>query len=79
MLAFGIGTSVPLLVLAMTSREALLRWRCRLIDTGSTVKAGLGALLVVAGVLTLTGLDRSIQTALEGLLPGWILSLSSAL
>jgi hypothetical protein len=31
-------------------------------------------LLIVAGILTLSGLDRSIQTALENTLPSWLLA-----
>lgn len=80
MLAFGIGTSLPLLLLlAMMSREAVMRWRGRMIDAGSRLKVVLGLLLVLAGMLTLTGLDRAIQLALESILPNWLLSLAAGL
>lgn len=79
MLAFGIGTAFPLLILAFASREALMRWRGRMLEAGSTMKSLLGGLLVLAGALTLTGLDRALQSALENLLPDWLLALSSSI
>lgn len=77
MLAFGIGTATPLLVLAVLSREALMRWRGRMLSAASTLKMGLGALLILAGVLTLSGFDRTIQAALEDILPAWTLSIAT--
>lgn len=77
MLAFGIGTSLPLLLLATMSREALLRWRGRMLGASTGLKMALGALLVLAGVLTLSGVDRAIQTALEQALPNWLLALTT--
>ncbi|MBL8582838.1 MAG: cytochrome c biogenesis protein CcdA [Rhizobiaceae bacterium] len=79
MLAFGIGTSLPLLILARLSREALLRWRGRMLSVASTLKMALGALLVVAGVMTLSGLDRALQTALEEILPAWLIAATTML
>jgi cytochrome c biogenesis protein CcdA len=70
MLAFGVGTAVPLLILGMLSRELLLSWRGGMVRAASTLKMVLGALLITAGVLTLTGLDRPIQTALAAGAPG---------
>lgn len=77
MLAFGIGTSIPLLGLSALSREALIRWRGRMLSTSSDLKMAIGFLLVVAGVLTLSGYDRAIQTALENTLPDWIVALTT--
>ena len=77
MLAFGIGTTVPLLALGALSREALVRWRGRMLQAGTGAKVALGVILVLAGMLTLTGLDRPIQTALEEMVPDWLLSLTT--
>lgn len=79
MLAFGVGTAVPLLILGMLSRELLLRWRGGMVRTASTLKMVLGALLVTAGVLTLTGLDRPFQTALTAGAPGWLTALTTSI
>jgi cytochrome c biogenesis protein CcdA len=77
MLAFGIGTSLPLLALASMSREALLRWRSRMLSASSGVKMVLGALLVIAGVMTLSGFDRTIQIGLERALPDWLVAITT--
>ena len=79
MLAFGIGTSLPLLILAALSREVLMRWRARMIDVAGKMKVALGLLLVLAGISTLSGLDRLIQTTLEANLPQWLIVLTTSL
>ena len=77
MLAFGVGTALPLLVLGLLSRELLLRWRGRIAVAASRLKMALGALLIVAGVLTLSGLDRPIQSALQRAMPDWLVSVTT--
>jgi cytochrome c-type biogenesis protein len=79
MLAFGIGTALPLLFLAMMTREALLRWRGRMLGVAGRLKMALGALLIVTGIVTLTGFDRTIQTTLESVMPNWLLALATRL
>lgn len=79
MLAFGIGTALPLLLLSTLSREALLRWRGRMMSTASGLKMALGVLLILAGAMTLTGFDRTVQTILLDALPSWMLSLTTAI
>jgi cytochrome c-type biogenesis protein len=77
MLAFGIGTSLPLLALALMSREALLRWRGKMLGASSGIKMALGARLVIAGVTTLSGFDRTIQSGLEQALPDWRVAITT--
>ena len=72
MLAFGIGAALPLVLLGFASREALLRWRGHLATVGRSVKAGLGALMVVLGVLVLTGLDKRAEAAFVSASPDWL-------
>ena len=79
MLAFGIGTSLPLLALALMSREALLRWRGRMLGASSRIKMALGAVFIVAGVMTLSGFDRTIQIGLEQALPDWLVAITTSL
>jgi cytochrome c-type biogenesis protein len=79
MLAFGIGTALPLLLLSTLSREALLRWRGRMMNTASVLKMALGVLLILAGAMTLSGLDRTVQAALLDILPNWMLSLTTSI
>ena len=55
MATFGIGAALPLLLLGLVSREALMRWRERLLTAGKGAKTVLGTILVVIGILILTG------------------------
>jgi cytochrome c-type biogenesis protein len=77
MLAFGIGTSLPLLALASMSREVLLHWRGRMLSASSGIKMALGGLLIVAGIMTLSGVDRTIQIGLERALPDWLVAITT--
>lgn len=79
MLAFGIGTAIPLLLLSVVSREGLQRWRGRMMNAASGVKMALGVLLILAGISTLTGFDRTIQTVLLNALPDWLLGFTTAI
>src|SRR5947208_2309288 len=58
MAAFGLGAALPLLAIGMMSREALMRWRERMLSAGRGGKAALGALLVALGLLIVSGLDK---------------------
>ena len=72
MLAFGIGAALPLVLLGFASREALMRWRGHLASVGRTAKAGLGAVMVVLGLLVLTGLDKRAEAAFVSASPDWL-------
>lgn len=77
MLAFGLGAALPLLLLGMLSREALLRWRGRLMDAGKGGKAILGGLLIVVGLFIVIGLDKQIEAALVQASPAWLTELTT--
>lgn len=77
MVVFGVGAATPLLLLGMLSREALVRWRTRLMETGRGAKMALGLLLLIIGVAVLTGLDKSVETALVDASPEWLTALTT--
>jgi cytochrome c biogenesis protein CcdA len=77
MLTFGIGAALPLLLLGHLSREALMRWRGRLLAIGKGAKTALGAILVVIGILILTGADKSVEAALVAASPAWLTELTT--
>jgi len=62
MLVFGIGIAIPLLLIGMLGRQALLRVRDRLGRASQLGKRLLGFGLLLAGVLVLTGWDKAIET-----------------
>ena len=77
MLAFGLGAAAPLVVLGMLSREAMMAWRGRLGGAGSGLKSLLGGLLVLVGVLIISGLDKRLEAALVTLSPEWLTALTT--
>lgn len=77
--AFGIGAALPLLLIGLLSREALLRWRGRLAGFGRRGRLALGMLLVATGVAVLTGLDKLAETALVEASPEWLTRLTTSI
>jgi cytochrome c-type biogenesis protein len=77
MTAFGIGAALPLLLLGLLSREALLRWRGRLLEAGRGGKMLLGAVLLAIGILIVSGLDKRLEAALVEASPAWLTELTT--
>ncbi len=77
MLAFGLGAGLPLALLGMLSRAALMRWRDRMMGAGKGLKAALGAGLVAFGLLVLTGLDKRVEAAVVEASPAWLTQLTT--
>lgn len=77
MFVFGIGAALPLLLLGFLSREAMTRWRNRLMSAGQMAKAGLGILFIAIGALILSSLDKSIETVLVKASPQWLTDLTT--
>jgi cytochrome c-type biogenesis protein len=77
MFAFGIGAALPLLLIGMMSREAMSRWRGRLLAAGQGGKAAMGAILLVTGLLILSGLDKRLEAILVAASPAWLTDLTT--
>jgi len=77
MTAFGIGAATPLVVLGLLSREALMRWRNRLMAAGKGGKMLFGSLLIVLGAMILTGLDKQLEALLVRASPAWLTELTT--
>ncbi len=77
MLAFGIGAALPLMLLGFVSREAMMRWRGRMMETGKVGKTLLGLLLVAVGLLVATDLDKRLETVLVDASPDWLTQLTT--
>jgi cytochrome c biogenesis protein CcdA len=76
MLMFGLGSALPFLILGLLSREALMRWRKRLISAGKRGKVLLGGFLTIAGLLILFGLDRQFESWIIQFIPQSFIDLS---
>ena len=76
MLVFGLGSALPFLLLGTLTREALMRWRTRLMSAGKGGKMLLGGVLTAAGLLVLLGFDKKFETWLMQLMPPFLVDLS---
>lgn len=77
MLAFGIGAATPLAIVGTLSREAMRRWRGRMMQAGQGGKYLLGGAALVVSVLILSGLDHRLEAALVAASPDWLMDLTT--
>lgn len=77
MLAFGLGAAIPLLAIGTMSREAVLRWRGRMLSAGRGGKAVMGIVLLLTGALIMSGLDKRLETLLVEASPAWLTELTT--
>ena len=71
MLVFGLGTSAVLLLAGLLSARLVGRWRPGPLNSAARGKQLLGGVLVLLGVLVLTGLDKTLETWALRVLPAW--------
>lgn len=77
MLAFGVGAAVPLLLLGLLSREAFVRWRGRMLASGTGARRSMGGVLSAMGLLIITGADKRVESWLLDVSPLWLTGLST--
>jgi cytochrome c biogenesis protein CcdA len=77
MAAFGIGAGLPLAALGVLPRERVAAFRARMGVAGKGGKAALGALLLVAGALVVSGLDKRVETWFVEAMPDWLVALTT--
>lgn len=75
MFAFGLGTAFALIAAALLSGKLLNAWRPRIFDNVGFAKIILGWLLLLLGLMVLTGFDKVLETYALQYLPDWALSL----
>ncbi len=75
MFVFGVGTASVLLLAGFGSGKLLQRWRPGLIDNAARAKRILGAMLLLLGVLVLTGWDKQLEAWALTWLPDWAVAL----
>jgi cytochrome c biogenesis protein CcdA len=77
MLAFGLGAALPLVLLGFVSREAMARWRGRLLAAGQHGKHAMGVVLIATGLLIVSNFDKAIETFLVDASPAWLTELTT--
>jgi cytochrome c-type biogenesis protein len=76
-LAFGAGVSTTLMVVALAARGLFPRWRQRLMSVGGVGNRVFGMLLVVVGLLIITGLDHQFEALAVAVSPDWLTDLTT--
>jgi cytochrome c biogenesis protein CcdA len=76
MAAYSLGAVVPVLLLAYGSRRWLARPE-RLAAVSRVGKPAVGAVLVVLGVLSVTGVDKILETRVLDAMPAWLVDLTT--
>lgn len=79
MAVFGLGAGLPIALLGMLSRQAMLKMRGKLQGAGSWGKNVLGVLFIAIGMLTLTGWDKPVEVFLLDHSPAWLTELTTSL
>jgi cytochrome c-type biogenesis protein len=77
MFTFGLGAALPLAALGLLSREAVLRWRARLMSSGTRAKAALALVFLTIGILVVTGKDKRVETFAVDHSPQWLTDLTT--
>jgi cytochrome c biogenesis protein CcdA len=77
MLMFSLGAGLPLLALGMLSRQAMGKWRGRMMDAGQKAKKLFGVALLLIGVLVLTGADKGFEKWAVNAMPEWMVNLTT--
>lgn len=78
MFIFGIGASIPLVALGLASRQAMTRWRGRLLEAGKHGKQVLGAVMLILGIAIISGLDKKLEIAILSIAPDWLVKLTTS-
>lgn len=77
MLMFSLGATAPMLALAYGSRQAMAARRDRLARLARWGKPAMGSILLVMGLLIVSGLDKLIEARLTAAMPDWLVALTT--
>lgn len=77
MLIFSLGAGLPLLAIGMLSRQAMGKWRERMLEAGQKAKKVFGAALLLIGILILSGADKSFEKWAVNAMPDSLVTLTS--
>lgn len=77
MALFGVGAALPLALLGLASRQALIRWRSKMLTSGRLAKAAMGVVFGLVGLSILLGLDKQMEAMLVSASPNWLTALTT--
>jgi len=79
MAAFAIGIAAVLIAIAVLGRTVFNRIRPGLAGSAKTAKVALGWMLLLVGILILTGADRTIEGYFVQSAPDWLVNVTTAI
>ncbi|MBU3621993.1 cytochrome c biogenesis CcdA family protein [Polynucleobacter sp. CS-Odin-A6] len=74
---FGLGAALPIVILGLLSREAMLKAKLKLQGAGGIGKMILGTFLIVVGLAILSGQDKKVEEFLTVHSPEWLTELTT--
>ena len=77
MAIFGLGAGLPLALLGMLSRGAMMKVKGKLGNAGKLGKQMLGGFLIVISLLVMTGQDKALESFLLKHSPDWLTDLTT--
>lgn len=77
MVIFGLGAGLPIIILGLLSREAMLKAKMRLLGFGGIGKTILGSFLVLVSLAILLGQDKRAEEFLTDHSPQWLTHLTT--
>lgn len=78
MAVFGLGAGLPLALLGLLSRSAMMKAKIRLGSAGHLGKKLLGGFLILISLLVITGQDKPIEIYLLKISPDWLTQLTTS-
>lgn len=77
MALFGLGAGLPLILLGLLSRQAMINVRNKLFTASKIGRRILGVILLLVGLLIITKLDKQFETLIVATSPDWLISLTT--
>jgi len=77
MVIFGLGATLPIVILGLLSREAMLKAKVKLQGASGIGKKIFGMLLIVVSLTILIGQDKKAEEILNQYSPDWLTSLTT--
>jgi sulfite exporter TauE/SafE len=78
MALFGLGASLPLIVLGLLSRQVMTKVRGHLLEAGKRGKQILGIVMLILGVAIITGGDKMFESWILSVAPDWLVKLTTS-
>ena len=77
MAIFGLGAGIPLILLGLISRQAMMKFRNKLFTAGKIGKQMLGGLLLIVGLMIISGFDKTLESIVVQASPEWLVNLTT--